>query len=276
MLNTMAFMTFPYPRICSVLSHSLTCKTLEPRESHISRSTEAAKATFIFSDPIGRLNSPTGPCGPQTQVGATNIVALGKLRHLFFLETSPFILFHRIESHGFLFILPPATPNTPSPPSMGYGTVHRLPTHIPTTMSTSQLTRTEEVGLLAIGAGCATVYFNTFRGDGQPLTASLALSGFAFALTYAMILWLGPSFMKAGLKGTDMSKIQRREIPECAGAICAVVCLMALFVFIPSAFYKDIVAATSGGGNRDVVLQAEFVQKGRFLHIFPHSKVSTA
>lgn len=141
-------------------------------------------------------------------------------------------------------------------------------------MATSQLRRTEEVGLLAIGAGCATVYFNTFRGDGQPLTASLALSGIAFALTYAMILWLGPSFMRAGLKGADMSKVQKREIPECAGAICAVVCLMVLFVFIPSAFYKDIVAATSGGGNRDVVLQAEYVQKGRFLHIFPHSKVS--
>lgn len=140
--------------------------------------------------------------------------------------------------------------------------------------TTSQLTRTQEVSLLALAAACATVYFNTFRGDGQPLTASLALSGLAFALTYAMIQWLGPSFMKAGLKGADMSKVHRREIPECAGAICAVVCLLVLFVFIPSAFYKDIVAATSGGGNRDVVLQAEYVQKGRFLHIFPHSKVS--
>ncbi|KUI54908.1 UDP-N-acetylglucosamine--dolichyl-phosphate N-acetylglucosaminephosphotransferase [Cytospora mali] len=141
--------------------------------------------------------------------------------------------------------------------------------------TSSQLTRTQEVTLLAVGAACATVYFNTFRGEGQPLTASLALSGIAFSLTYAMILWLGPSFIKAGLKGADMSKVHKKEIPECAGAICAVVCLMVLFVFIPSAFYKDIVAATSGGGNRDVVLQAEYVQKGRFLHIFPHSKLAS-
>jgi len=79
--------------------------------------------------------------------------------------------------------------------------------------------------------------------------------------------------MKAGLKGTDMSKHHKKEIPECMGAICAVVYLLVVIVFIPFPFYKDIVAATSGGGNRDVVLQVEYVQQGRFLHRFPHSKV---
>lgn len=44
--------------------------------------------------------------------------------------------------------------------------------------------------------------------------------------------------------------------------------------FIPFAFYKDIVAATSGGGNRDVVLSITEVETGRFLHRFPHSKLS--
>ena len=58
------------------------------------------------------------------------------------------------------------------------------------------------------------------------------------------------------------------------GAICAVVYLLALMVFIPFPFYKDIVAATSGGGNRDLVIEAvEQVETGRFLHKFPHSKV---
>lgn len=81
--------------------------------------------------------------------------------------------------------------------------------------------------------------------------------------------------MKAGLKGKDMSKVNKREIPETMGAICAVVYLMAIIVFIPFPFYKDIVAATSGGGNRDVVkhLEIEMVETGRFLHRFPHSKV---
>lgn len=58
------------------------------------------------------------------------------------------------------------------------------------------------------------------------------------------------------------------------GAICAVVYLLAIIVFIPFPFYKDIVAATSGGGNRDFMLEAKQVETGRFLHRFPHSKVS--
>jgi UDP-N-acetylglucosamine--dolichyl-phosphate N-acetylglucosaminephosphotransferase len=57
------------------------------------------------------------------------------------------------------------------------------------------------------------------------------------------------------------------------GAVCAVVYLLLLIAFIPFAFYKDIVAATSGGGNRDVVLQTEHVETGRYLHRFPHNKV---
>jgi UDP-N-acetylglucosamine--dolichyl-phosphate N-acetylglucosaminephosphotransferase len=60
------------------------------------------------------------------------------------------------------------------------------------------------------------------------------------------------------------------------GAVCAVVYLLALIFFIPFAFYKDIVAATSGGGNRDVVLEIAHVENGRFLHRFPHSKVRPA
>ena len=59
------------------------------------------------------------------------------------------------------------------------------------------------------------------------------------------------------------------------GAVCAVVYLLALIFFIPFAFYKDIVAATSGGGNRDVVLKTQHVETGRYLHRFPHGRVGT-
>ena len=59
------------------------------------------------------------------------------------------------------------------------------------------------------------------------------------------------------------------------GALCAAVYLLVIIVFIPFPFYKDIVAATSGGGNRDVVLELEQVETGRFLHRFPHNKVGT-
>ena len=139
--------------------------------------------------------------------------------------------------------------------------------------SSATLSRTETFSLLALSAACVAVLANTFQGDGEPLIASVALSGVAFSATYAMIRWLGPTFMKAGLKGVDMSKHYKKEIPECMGGICAIVYLLVIIVFIPFPFYKDIVAATSGGGNRDVVLHMEHVEQGRFLHRFPHSKV---
>ena len=141
------------------------------------------------------------------------------------------------------------------------------------TASTNALSSTETLSLAALAGVCTIVLANTFQGDGEPLIASLALSGIAFSLTYSMIRWLGPAFMKAGLKGVDMSKVHKREIPECMGGICAVVYLMVVIVFIPFPFYKDIVAATSGGGNRDVVLHVEHVEQGRLLHRFPHGKV---
>jgi UDP-N-acetylglucosamine--dolichyl-phosphate N-acetylglucosaminephosphotransferase len=58
------------------------------------------------------------------------------------------------------------------------------------------------------------------------------------------------------------------------GALCAVVYLLAVIVFIPFPFYKDIVAATSGGGNRDLVLPVEHIETGRLLHRFPHNKLA--
>ena len=59
------------------------------------------------------------------------------------------------------------------------------------------------------------------------------------------------------------------------GAVSSAVYLLVLMAFIPFAFYKDIVAATSGGGNRDVVLTVSQVETGRFLQRFPHSKLSS-
>lgn len=134
---------------------------------------------------------------------------------------------------------------------------------------------------------------NSFHGDGDgaPLFASVAFSGVAFVITYSLIRWLGPVFMKAGLKGKDMAKPKKPEMyvlcpikqslsanyfasPETMGAVCAIVYLLALIFFIPFAFYKDIVAATSGGGNRDVVLEVHHVETGRYLHRFPHGRVS--
>lgn len=67
------------------------------------------------------------------------------------------------------------------------------------------------------------------------------------------------------------------EIPGCIGAVCAAVYLLTVIIFIPFPFYKDIVAATSGGGNRDVVLEMHPSNPGggRFLHKFPHNKLAS-
>ena len=67
-----------------------------------------------------------------------------------------------------------------------------------------------------------------------------------------------------------------QDSPETMGAVCAVVYLLIIIVFIPFPFYKDIVVATSGGGNRDFIIEAHQVETGRFLHRFPHSKVSSS
>jgi UDP-N-acetylglucosamine--dolichyl-phosphate N-acetylglucosaminephosphotransferase len=140
----------------------------------------------------------------------------------------------------------------------------------------STLSPTETISLVSLSLACFGIIANTFQGDGEPLIASLAFSGIAFSASYAMIRWLGPTFVKAGLKGRDMSKVHKNEIPETMGAICAVVYLLIIIVFVPFPFYKDIVAATSGGGNRDVLKEVEIVETGRFLHRFPHSKVSSS
>lgn len=65
-----------------------------------------------------------------------------------------------------------------------------------------------------------------------------------------------------------------KRSPETMGAVCAMVYLLAIIVFIPFPFYKDIVAATSGGGNRDFMMEHQGVETGRILHLFPHSKVT--
>ncbi|XDG09075.1 hypothetical protein ABKA04_008690 [Annulohypoxylon sp. FPYF3050] len=147
---------------------------------------------------------------------------------------------------------------------------------MPTTAQATHLSNTETLNLSCLTIACAAVLVRTFDGEGEPLIAVSALSGLAFASTYAMIRWLGPTFIKAGLKGRDLSKVNNSHyIPECMGAICAVVFILTLIVFLPFAFFKDIVVATSGGGNRDVVKNVEYVQQGRLLHRFPHNKLAS-
>lgn len=150
-------------------------------------------------------------------------------------------------------------------------------------MASAELSRIETWSLLTLLVASIAVLTNTFQGDGAPVVASLAFSTLAFTATYAFIRWSGPSFVKAGLKGKDLSKLHAKEIPEGMGAIAAAIFILVLIAFIPFAFYKDIVHATSGGGNRDVVTSTTYslfsnndtLTAGRFLHRFPHAKLSS-
>lgn len=65
-------------------------------------------------------------------------------------------------------------------------------------------TETSSLGLLSIV--CISVLVNAWRSDGEPLYASLAISGLAFAFCYAVIQWTGDVFMRRGFKGKDLSK----------------------------------------------------------------------
>lgn len=71
---------------------------------------------------------------------------------------------------------------------------------------TTRLSRTETRLLLCTSVLCFAIVFQTFQGDGAPIVASIAFSGLSFTFAYSLIRWLGPSFIRAGLKGRDMSK----------------------------------------------------------------------
>ena len=77
---------------------------------------------------------------------------------------------------------------------------------------TTTLSGAEAWSLLTLSAACVGIIINTFHGDGEPLIASLAFSGIAFALTFSLIRWLGDVFMKANLKGRDLSKLKKIEM----------------------------------------------------------------
>jgi UDP-N-acetylglucosamine--dolichyl-phosphate N-acetylglucosaminephosphotransferase len=68
------------------------------------------------------------------------------------------------------------------------------------------LSNTETYSLSVLSIACISVLVNAWRSDGEPLFASLAIAGVAFAFTYALIPWTGDVFIKRGYKGKDLSK----------------------------------------------------------------------
>ena len=74
------------------------------------------------------------------------------------------------------------------------------------------LTSTETISLSSLSLACIGVLANTLQGEGEPLIASIAFSGLAFAFCYALIRWLGNAFIKRGFKGRDLCKLKQTEM----------------------------------------------------------------
>lgn len=68
------------------------------------------------------------------------------------------------------------------------------------------LTRTEIYSLAILSGACLSILINAWKSDGEPLFSSLAISGLAFAFSYALVSWTGDVFIQRGYKGRDMSK----------------------------------------------------------------------
>lgn len=57
------------------------------------------------------------------------------------------------------------------------------------------------------------------------------------------------------------------------GLVCALVYLLAVINFLPFAFKRDMIEATTEAGIANDHLEAQHIEVGRFLHRFPLEKV---
>ncbi|KAF8526101.1 N-acetylglucosaminephosphotransferase [Gautieria morchelliformis] len=73
------------------------------------------------------------------------------------------------------------------------------------------------------------------------LSASLGFSVLAFLSSLFLVPALGPAFLSVGLKGRDLLKKSREDIPESMGLICASIYILLLILFIPFPFSSFLV-----------------------------------
>lgn len=98
-----------------------------------------------------------------------------------------------------------------------------------------------------------------------PLIINLILSLCSFFLASRLISSGKSLFMKAGLKGKDLSKVGKTEIPESLGVVSGTVYLMCMFVFIPIPFVTKWMEQ-GGAGNATAAATAATDT------VFPHNE----
>lgn len=108
-----------------------------------------------------------------------------------------------------------------------------------------------------------------YSKQSSAVVAAIGFSIIGYLVTDWLIPRVGPSFIKIGLFGKDLSKPNKPVLPETIGAVSAAVYLLIMFFYIPFIFYRFLVVNTSGGGKRDFSIEV-----GKNDVLFPHSRLS--
>ncbi|KAF9991442.1 UDP-N-acetylglucosamine--dolichyl-phosphate N-acetylglucosaminephosphotransferase [Entomortierella chlamydospora] len=89
--------------------------------------------------------------------------------------------------------------------------------------------------ILAAVVGAVFIILTTAH---DPFTVNSGLSVLAGIVTWSSIPALSEIFVKAGLKGMDLSKKTKNIIPESMGMVAGLIYLVTMFVFIPFPFMR--------------------------------------
>ncbi|KAG0283421.1 tunicamycin resistance protein [Linnemannia gamsii] len=97
--------------------------------------------------------------------------------------------------------------------------------------------------ILAAEVGAVFIILTTAH---DPLTVNVGFSILAGITTWSAIPALSEIFVKAGLKGMDLSKRTKHIIPESMGMVAGLIYLVTMFVFIPFPFMKWFTGSNDG------------------------------
>ncbi|RKP31297.1 hypothetical protein METBISCDRAFT_26670 [Metschnikowia bicuspidata] len=124
--------------------------------------------------------------------------------------------------------------------------------------------------LAATGTAIALLRVNS------PLHTALAFGLLGYVITLYLIPQLGPSFMKVGLRGRDMSKPPQVDyIPESMGVVLAVTYMVLLVLLVPFVFFKYLVSFLSMSNADELSdLFSEQYHSIENNHMFPHNRLA--
>ncbi|KAI0036492.1 N-acetylglucosaminephosphotransferase [Vararia minispora EC-137] len=97
------------------------------------------------------------------------------------------------------------------------------------------------------------------------LHVSVGISMLTLLSAIYLVPALGPTFVKANLKGRDLLKTYNTPIPESLGLVCACIYILSLIIFIPFAFSS---ISLSGSHTQYTV------REGIIINEFPHYQLS--